>query len=63
MFVREKDLTGVIEKGNQALAEHPQFVEWGERGSETELRATVSWPGDARRHADLAVFFVSTPSK
>jgi hypothetical protein len=63
MFVREQNLTGIIEKATEALAAHPQFVEWREAGSETELRATVSWPGDARRHADLAVFFISTPSE
>jgi hypothetical protein len=61
MFVREKDLTGVVEKARTALKQHPQFVEWGEAGGETELRATVSWPGDERRHADLNVFFVHTP--
>jgi hypothetical protein len=62
MFVREKDLTSVVEKAREALAEHEQFVSWREATSETELRATVSWPGDKRRHADLNVFFVHTPA-
>ena len=62
MFVRERDLTAIIEKGREALAAHPQFVEWKTPASETELRASVSWPGDDRRHADLVVFFVSTPA-
>jgi hypothetical protein len=30
--------------------------------SEAELRAGVSWTGDDRRHADLTVFFISTPA-
>ncbi len=27
----------------------------------SELRASVSWPGDEERHADLNVFFFHTP--
>jgi hypothetical protein len=61
MFVREKDLTSVVEKGRGALGAHPQFVAWADAASETELRATMGWPGDERRHADLNVFFVHTP--
>jgi hypothetical protein len=61
MFVREKGLTGVVEKAREALGEHDQFVEWAQALSETELRATMSWPGDERRHADLNVFFVHLP--
>ena len=30
--------------------------------NETELRATMSWPGDEQRHADLNVFFIHTPA-
>jgi hypothetical protein len=30
-------------------------------GEETELRATMHWPGDEERRADLNVFFVHTP--
>lgn len=62
MFVRERDLTGIIEKAREALAEHPQFVEWKRAAAETELRATVSWPGDDRRRADLNLFFIHTPA-
>jgi hypothetical protein len=61
MFVREKGLTAVVEKAREALAEHEQFVGRGEEVNETELRATMSWPGDERRHADLNVFFVHVP--
>jgi hypothetical protein len=60
MFVREKDLTAVVERAREALEQHAQFVEWRESAGETELRATVSWPGDHRQHADLNVFFVHT---
>lgn len=63
MFVREKGLTSIIERGRDALAQHPQFVKWQQAANETELRATVSWTGDPRRHADLNVFFISTPTK
>jgi hypothetical protein len=60
-FVRENGLTAVVEKAREALGEHDQFVEWSESAGETELRATMSWPGDERRHADLNVFFVHVP--
>jgi hypothetical protein len=61
MFVRENDLTAVVEKARATLAQHPQFVSWADAIGETELRATMSWPGDERQHADLNVFFVHTP--
>jgi hypothetical protein len=61
MFVPARDLTSIVEKGREALEAHPQFVSWSEAASETELRCAVSWPGDARRHADLNVFFIHTP--
>jgi hypothetical protein len=61
MFVREKDVTSIIETARKTLGEHPQFVKWLEAATETELRAVVSWSGDKRRHADLNVFLVSTP--
>jgi hypothetical protein len=62
MFVRERDLTAIVERGRAALADHEQFVEWGTAASEAELRAIVSWKGDDRRHADLTIFFISTPA-
>ena len=34
----------------------------GRPRAHTELRAIVSWKGDDRRHADLTVFFISTPA-
>lgn len=61
VFVREKGLTSIIEKAQRALGQHHQFVGWHTAGSETELRATMSWPGDDLRHSDLNVFFVHTP--
>lgn len=61
MFVREKGLTGIIEKANATLSGHPQFVGWKDAAEETELRTTMHWPGDEQRLADLNVFFVHTP--
>lgn len=61
MFVREKGLTAVVEKAREVLGAHEQFVDWRDSAGETELRATMSWPGDQRRHADLNVFFVHVP--
>jgi hypothetical protein len=63
MFVRERDLTAIIEKAGDALAGHERFVEWRNAANETELRAVMSWPGDDRRHADLNIFFVPTPTQ
>jgi hypothetical protein len=60
IFVREKGMTEIVEKGRSALAAHPQFVAWETAVGDTELRAIMSWPGDDRRHADLNVFFVHT---
>ena len=34
------------------LAGHPQFVAWKDVAGETELRATVRWPGDEERLAE-----------
>lgn len=61
MFVREKGLTAILKKAKTTLAAHPQSVGWGDSGGETELRATMRWPGDDERLADLNVFFVHTP--
>ena len=64
MFVRERDVTALGDKARDTLAAHPQFVRWEEDTShELELRATVSWPGDDRRHATLTVFLASTPGR
>ena len=60
MFVRERDLTAIIESGRGELEGHDQFVEWIAT-SETELRARMAWPGDDRRLADMNIFFVHTP--
>jgi hypothetical protein len=62
VFVRERDLTSIMEKAHEALAAHPQFVEDVVAASETELRAKVKWPGDDRRLADLNVFFIHLPA-
>jgi hypothetical protein len=51
-----------LERGRAAPADHEQFVDWGMAASEAELRAIVNWKGDDRRHANLTVFFISTPA-
>ena len=61
MFMRERDLTAIVERAREALGQHPQFVEWRKPATDTELRCVVSWPGDDRRLADLNVFFVHVP--
>jgi hypothetical protein len=61
VFIRQSDLTSVVEKGREALALHPQFVETGRQATETELRATMRWQGDDSRLADLNVFFIHLP--
>ncbi len=38
-----------------------QFVESKQAASETELRATMSWPGDDQRHADLNISLIHVP--
>jgi hypothetical protein len=63
VFVREKDLTSIIEKATEVLTQHEQLVEVKEAASETELRATMGWPGDEQRHADLNVFFIQVPEE
>ncbi len=61
VFVREKGLTSIIEKAREVLEQHTQFVESKKAASETELRATMGWPGDEQRLADLNVFFIQVP--
>ena len=61
MFVREKGLTAILKKAKETLEQHPQFVRSKSAAEETELRAEMSWPGDAERRADVNAFFVHTP--
>jgi hypothetical protein len=61
MFVRENGLTTILQRAKTALPEHETFVAWKDSASDTELRATVHWPGDEERLADLNVFVVHTP--
>jgi hypothetical protein len=61
VFVREKNLTDVVATAASALESHPNFVEAKRPASETELRATMRWPGDEERVADLNIFLVHTP--
>jgi hypothetical protein len=62
IFVRARALTTVIKSAKKALEDHEQFMEWKQAADETELRATIRWPGDEDRLADLNVFLVHTPA-
>jgi hypothetical protein len=62
MFVAQKNLSDVINKARKALADHEQFEAWGDADNQQELRATMRWPGDDRRLAELNVFLVHIPS-
>jgi hypothetical protein len=61
MFVREKGLTAILKGAKETLEAHSQFVAGKNAAEETELRATLHWPGDEERLADLNAFFVHTP--
>ena len=62
MFVTEQDLSAVLERATEDLEAHAQFISWGEAPNDQERRATMSWPGDDRRQAELNVFFVHLPN-
>lgn len=61
MFVRERGMTAILRKAKSTLQEHARYVASKRAAGETELRATMHWPGDKERLADLNVFFVHTP--
>ena len=58
IFVKQRDLTSVMEKAGKALEAHPQFDDVFPAAGETELRATMKSLDDDRRLADLNVFFI-----
>lgn len=60
MFIREKGLSAILKKAKATLELHPQCIA-SKAAEETELRATMHWPGDAERLADLIIFFVHVP--
>ena len=62
VFVREKGLSGIVEKARAVVEGHASFDSWSDSFGESELRALVRWPGDAERLADMNVFLVHTPS-
>ncbi len=62
MFVGEKNLSDIIVKARDALVDHAQFEASGAADNEQELRATMRWPGDDRRRAQLNIFFVHIPA-
>ena len=58
MFVEQKSLTDIVDKGRTAMLAHPQFVEERGGADELELRARMRWPGDDQRVIDIAVRFI-----
>jgi hypothetical protein len=62
LFVGEKKISDIIDKAHDALADDGQFGAWGEPDNQQELRATMRWPGDDRRRAELNVFLVHIPA-
>ena len=60
VFVGQKGLTEVVARGRVALTAHPRFRRAAETGEETELRASMAWPGDDDRVVDLHVLFMHT---
>lgn len=63
MFVREKGLTGILEKATDSLRHHAQHLSPVATSEETELRSIMSWPGDVERKLTLHVLFVHTPAE
>jgi hypothetical protein len=61
VFVRESGMTAIVTKVRQALEQHEQFVAFKQAAGPTEFRATMRWPGDDQRFADLNVFLFHTP--
>jgi hypothetical protein len=61
IFIRANGMTAIGTRRDETLAAHPQFVAWQQAASETELPATMRWPGDDERLADLNIFLVHTP--
>ena len=57
VFVRDRALTGVIERGREALKSYPQFVAWQDSEHEAELRATLcrGWFGGTEPVGRLGV--------
>jgi hypothetical protein len=58
MFVEERSLTDIVDRGRGALLAHSEFVEESDGADELELRARMTWPGDDQRMVDLAVRFI-----
>jgi hypothetical protein len=66
IFVRAKGIIAVVDKANEALAKHQQFVTWQQppkEAAEGEMRATVHMPVDEQREATVTVFFAHLPEE
>jgi hypothetical protein len=56
-FVKNKDITGVIEKARELLGADGRFIAWADAGDDHDLRCLMNWPDDAGITATLQVFF------
>ncbi len=61
LFVKNKDITAVIEKTREFLNADKQFIAWADTGSDRDLRCLMKWSGDAGITATLHVFFFHLP--
>jgi hypothetical protein len=60
-FVKNKDITGVIEKTRELLGAGERFIAWADAGGDHDLRCLMKWPGDTGITATLHVFFFHLP--
>jgi hypothetical protein len=56
-YVREQNLTSIIEKAHAQMQERAEFVFSETPGPEGEFRCRVRWPDDPEREAVLTVPF------
>jgi hypothetical protein len=56
-YVKEKNLTSIVEKARAELQGRPEFVSWEQSPPDGEFRCRVRWPDDPDRQATLTVLF------
>jgi hypothetical protein len=61
VFVRQENLTAIVEKAREVLAGRETFVSFAAEVDDSELRCQLTWPGDPKRKATLSVCFFHLP--
>jgi hypothetical protein len=56
-FVKNKDITGVIQTARELLGADGRFIAWADAGDDHDLRCLMNWPDDTGITATLQVFF------